>query len=129
MPRPTAPQEGAITPRWCAPAAGTAGSVLDRPIQVRGNLVDALNGSVQDACPASRPLKRESAVLARAKRPGEAARRGVPTAKHRKGHAGMMRGRPPTEPGGNAGRRGCRGTRSEAAFGHHAKKKAMPNTT
>ncbi len=41
--------------------------------QVQENLVNALNGFVQEVCPVSRPLKRESAVLARAKRPGEAA--------------------------------------------------------
>ncbi len=35
--------------------------------QVRENLVNALNGFVQEACPVSRPLKRESAALAQAK--------------------------------------------------------------
>ena len=42
--------------------------------QVRENLVNALNGFVQDVCPVSRPLKRESAALASTKRPGEPAR-------------------------------------------------------
>ncbi len=32
--------------------------------QVRDNLVNTLNGFVQEACPVSRPLKRESATLA-----------------------------------------------------------------
>ena len=40
--------------------------------QVQENLVNALNGFVQEVCPVSRPLKRESAALAKAKRPGEA---------------------------------------------------------
>ena len=43
--------------------------------QVQENLVNALNGFVQEVCPVSRPLKRESAALAKAKRPGEAARK------------------------------------------------------
>lgn len=33
--------------------------------QVRENLVNTLNGFVQEACPVSRPLKRESAARAR----------------------------------------------------------------
>ena len=33
--------------------------------QVRENLVNTLHGFMQEACPASRPLKRESAVLAK----------------------------------------------------------------
>ncbi len=33
--------------------------------QVRENLVNTLNGFVQEACPVSRPLKRESAALSR----------------------------------------------------------------
>lgn len=33
--------------------------------QVRENLVNTLNGYVQEACPVSRPLKRESAARAR----------------------------------------------------------------
>ncbi len=32
--------------------------------QVRENLVNTLNGYVQEACPVSRPLKKESAALA-----------------------------------------------------------------
>ncbi len=35
--------------------------------QVRDNLVNTLNGFVQEACPVSRPLKRESAALAASK--------------------------------------------------------------
>ena len=35
--------------------------------QVRDNLVNTLNGFVQEACPVSRPLKRESAALAAGK--------------------------------------------------------------
>jgi hypothetical protein len=35
--------------------------------QVPENLVNTLNGFVQEACPHSRPLKRESAALAKAK--------------------------------------------------------------
>ncbi|MGH8199314.1 MAG: metalloregulator ArsR/SmtB family transcription factor [Steroidobacteraceae bacterium] len=34
---------------------------------VRDNLVNTLNGYLQDVCPVSRPLKRESALLAKAK--------------------------------------------------------------
>jgi ArsR family transcriptional regulator len=36
--------------------------------QVPENLVNTLNGFVQEACPHSRPLKRESAALAKVKR-------------------------------------------------------------
>ncbi|CAN5265469.1 metalloregulator ArsR/SmtB family transcription factor [soil metagenome] len=36
--------------------------------QVPENLVNTLNGFVQEACPRSRPLKRESAALAKVKR-------------------------------------------------------------
>jgi ArsR family transcriptional regulator, arsenate/arsenite/antimonite-responsive transcriptional repressor len=35
---------------------------------VRDNLVNTLNGYVQEVCPVSRPLKRESARLAKSKR-------------------------------------------------------------
>jgi hypothetical protein len=34
---------------------------------VRDNLVNTLNGYVQEVCPVSRPLKRESARLAKSK--------------------------------------------------------------
>lgn len=37
--------------------------------QVRENLVNTLNGYVQEACPVSRPLKKESAALARRRKP------------------------------------------------------------
>ena len=37
--------------------------------QVRENLVNTLNGFVQEACPVSRPLKRESAALAEIAKP------------------------------------------------------------
>ena len=36
--------------------------------QVQENLVNTLNGFVQEVCPVRRPLKRESAVLAHGKR-------------------------------------------------------------
>lgn len=39
--------------------------------QVPENLVNTLNGFVQEACPHSRPLKRESATLARKSDDGE----------------------------------------------------------
>lgn len=37
--------------------------------QVRENLTNTLNGFVQEVCPVSRPLKRESAALARRRKP------------------------------------------------------------
>lgn len=37
--------------------------------QVRENLVNTLNGYVQEACPVSRPLKKESAALAGGRSP------------------------------------------------------------
>ena len=44
--------------------------------QVRENLVNTLNGYVQEACPVSRPLKQESAALAGRPDPAPAAKEG-----------------------------------------------------
>ena len=44
--------------------------------QVRENLVNTLNGYVQEACPVSRPLKKESAALAGGAAPAPRGRQG-----------------------------------------------------
>lgn len=44
--------------------------------QVRENLVNTLNGYVQEACPVSRPLKQESAALAGGRLPAPGRKEG-----------------------------------------------------
>jgi len=44
--------------------------------QVRENLVNTLNGYVQEACPVSRPLKKESAALAGGRPPAPGRKEG-----------------------------------------------------